>query len=737
MAAEGKNKVAQSLVDMQPTAILELFRIYPDRVNLPTLYLGFHGGSNFEKSITWQGVDYLPLAIECEGFDILGDGKLARPKIKIANRNNLVTNFLQNYKDLINAKIVRKKVQVKFLDDSNFDGGNPFGSADAKAELASETWIMGRKTQESKVFVEFELNSPLDLENFSVNSRNVVAKYCGFQYRGEGCRYAGFPIERDDASPFVDADNKAVVPVYNGPPPLSFLESNYAKWNPTSGYSKGDIVWVESPTINVPPLSENPNDTTKYPLKTVYVAVTGDGSTVNSGQPPANNPSYWQKDGCSKRLSACQKRFTQRSDLTFVGGNIVNKSFPAVKISGKNRNGSAYRGDNTGFFHTNEPNITGILTGEFTLMGWAHVTTNSSWKAGLFATSQADYGVFPAARYLNIYSEPRFTNWSFGGGGLVATTLGYEISPRTDGRSSRRTIYNMTSLNKLQNMQGNSEVENWNQYIVTHRKDNYAAGEGPNALINGEGVDQITQMDFYLNGELKEEQNRVRVGSNRAANRDNHILGNFGSLAQRYAIAWNDAGADRKLFPTCFMIGGQEYFGTNSTQGYEAGQVSSINCINGHIGTWALWNRVLTDQEIAFLRHTPLTSDDAPNTIPQVPRLYSECTGRMSTLTGGTGWSEVGGLTSDDQALLYGANSLVAWWDGTTGNIGSVTHPTGGLMDVHKYGYHLTGSGSFEQVSKSYFEGDATIVKNPTPRNPRFGGFPGTDGFSYGRDTSF
>ena len=52
MAAEGKNKVAQSLLDLQPTAVLELFRVFPDRVNLPNLFLGFHGGSNFDKSIT-------------------------------------------------------------------------------------------------------------------------------------------------------------------------------------------------------------------------------------------------------------------------------------------------------------------------------------------------------------------------------------------------------------------------------------------------------------------------------------------------------------------------------------------------------------------------------------------------------------------------------------------------------------------------------------------------------------
>ena len=145
MAGEGKNKVATSLLDLQPTAVLELFKIFPDRINKPTLFLGFHGGTLYDKSLVWQGVQYLPLAIENDGFDILADGQLARPKIKVSNKGNIVTNFLQNYKDFVNAKVIRKRVSVKFLDDANFDGGNPFGVADAKAELTNQEWIVGRK----------------------------------------------------------------------------------------------------------------------------------------------------------------------------------------------------------------------------------------------------------------------------------------------------------------------------------------------------------------------------------------------------------------------------------------------------------------------------------------------------------------------------------------------------------------------------------------------------------------
>tara|TARA_R100001440_G_scaffold58817_2_gene78632 strand:- start:1985 stop:2158 length:174 start_codon:yes stop_codon:yes gene_type:complete len=55
MAEEGKNKVASSLLDLQPTAILELFKVFPDRINKPNLFLGFHGGTLYDKSLVWQG----------------------------------------------------------------------------------------------------------------------------------------------------------------------------------------------------------------------------------------------------------------------------------------------------------------------------------------------------------------------------------------------------------------------------------------------------------------------------------------------------------------------------------------------------------------------------------------------------------------------------------------------------------------------------------------------------------
>ena len=46
---QGENKVARSLLDLQPTAMLEFYRIFPDVINKPNLSIDIHGGSIFKN----------------------------------------------------------------------------------------------------------------------------------------------------------------------------------------------------------------------------------------------------------------------------------------------------------------------------------------------------------------------------------------------------------------------------------------------------------------------------------------------------------------------------------------------------------------------------------------------------------------------------------------------------------------------------------------------------------------
>jgi len=734
--------------------VLELFRVYPDRINKPTLFMGFHGGAIFDKAIKWQGLQYIPLAIESEGFDVLGDGKMARPKIRVANKNNIITNLLQNNKDLTHAKIVRKKVQVKFLDDDNFDGGNPFGVADSKAELLSEEWIMGRKTQESKILVEFELNSPLDLENFSVNARGIQARFCYWQYRGEGCRYQGLPIEQADGTPFRDTNDNLIVPNYTAPtdPNGVQAESDFwsdvsVTWNINREYSHGDIAVIESPTIFLPAsvvTTTNPDEpvgatvnSRGVPLKTVYVSV----ADSNSGKHPENNPSYWQKDGCTKKMNACQRRFNPLGNLVFRQGR-TSATFPSVRFSGVADGAEGRHGytKNKGLFHTTDPNVTGALDPRkaWTLIGWANINENSPRGAGIFSTSPGEGDAWPASRFININRNSRWGQRDTERGKAIqAQYVGYYID-EPDFQGVKKTDFKARPLGTVQAAQ--QENEEWNQYIVWHSTgtmdfiENAARPVGQRE--NPE--DFTTLLEILVNGE--------DIVSPRGAWW--RTAGGFGSLTYHGNFAsWTDRvagfesvvtpGTYYSCLPQTFMIGAQEFWRfTESWPNPTANPpvlnqpAAQIATMNGHIGMWGLWNRALNKEELAFLKKPVIAPFDTTSYFDFVPRRYEECTGIMSTLTGGTG----DGLPAGAPPLLYGSGTLVAWWDGTTGNIGSPSHPTGVLLDIHTGNLHLTGSGDYLGVDKTYnIDSSFSLIPNPTSPDLRFGGFPGTDGFGYER----
>ncbi len=702
MAAEGKNKVARSLLDLQPTAILELFRVFPDKIKKPTLFLGFHGGSVYEKSIVWQGVEYLPLAIETEGFDILADGKLARPKIRVANQNNIITNFLQNNNDFKNAKIVRKRVSVKFIDDVNFEGGNPFGSADSKAELTDETWLMGRKTQESKIFVEFELNSPLDLESFSVNNRNIVSKFCYWQYRGEGCRYAGIPVERADGEPFLDPTGGPVVPKYRKPEnadinapasPIHFFDDPNAIWNATKDYIKGDVAITKSPTIFLP--STNPN-VRGEPLKTVFVCVSG-----NKGQSPEGNPTYWQRDGCTKKLSACRKRFNENNLVSFASDQNIQSGFNAIKISGSSSEDNHLIPNHTGLFHSTEEGLTGHFTGEWTIMGWVNINSNTPVGAGVLSTSPRDDLNWPNTQFLNINSntslqgiegkKTRGGKTNIIGANYIGVNM--EAIP-TPMKTVIPPAFKKVNLHTEQN---GGDSREWVQYIITNSLDTSIP-----SVTETLPEQRDSLLSFIVNG--------VNKTPDRGFNLSN--LGNFDSLTARKATNTHDPFG-KKALPQTFMLGAVEYY--HGTEGYDPVQSEAYTTsMNGCLGPWAVWNRAVNQEEVNFLYKTLRTPNGVTNPLDFAPRHYYECTGAYTGVTG---------------------NGLVAWWDANTGYIGDPADDVTGMLDIHTVGpYHLTGSGQFEGIQETYFEAPQIFISNPTPKFPRFGGFPGTDGFSYARN---
>lgn len=298
---QGSMKIARELLSLEPTAVVELFTIYPDYQKRKDFYFNLHNGSLFDGSLFWQGEEYMPLPMEIEGFEAEANGRLSRPKMRFSNKDLYISDLLSKWDDFINARVYRKRTFVKFIDNENFDGGNPFGEPDSTAELTNQVYYVSQKTQENKGYVELELTTPLDLDNSEINSRRIMAKFCYWKYRGNGCHYEGIPLQKGDGSPFSNLQGDLIDP--------RITVSNFSFENPDDLYSEnkvyqtGDISYITNPNVKIhdPEGLQEPKEAVTY-----YVALSGN----LSGYQPEKYPEYWGVDGCNKQLTSCKIRFS-------------------------------------------------------------------------------------------------------------------------------------------------------------------------------------------------------------------------------------------------------------------------------------------------------------------------------------------------------------------------------------------------------------------------------------------
>ena len=151
----------------------------------------FHAGTNeLNTNIIWQGQEYTRIPLECTGFSTASDS-YARPKIQLANVSGVFSTMALQMGDLVGCKITRKRTLGMYLDAVNFSDGNP--SANPDEHFNDDIFYIVQKTQENKIYIEFELGSALDLQGVMLPRRQVIAGTCCWQYRSEGCGYTGGP----------------------------------------------------------------------------------------------------------------------------------------------------------------------------------------------------------------------------------------------------------------------------------------------------------------------------------------------------------------------------------------------------------------------------------------------------------------------------------------------------------------------------------------------------------------
>ena len=320
-----------SLLDLEPDTLIELYEI--DLGEQDGLYR-FHPGKNNLKDIMLSDAQgelqtYYPMPIETSGWEMKGDGSLPRPKLLMANPQGVITDAIKRRGDLIGNTIIRKRIFMKFLDNENFpDDFNPFAIPDPNSRFDDDIFTINRKTQENKYFIEWELVSPLELEDVQIPARIMIADYCPWQYRGGGCKYGKRSDFKEQA--IVMANLKVVTPAEffandNGVNlGIPVADENNKKFTSDEGYNL-TLNWCGDY------LSDS-------------VTVTANGAATLSTV-TINNGSGYADDATSMTVDSLPVAIANGKTITFANGAeftlSAGASASATSISGTFREGDA------------------------------------------------------------------------------------------------------------------------------------------------------------------------------------------------------------------------------------------------------------------------------------------------------------------------------------------------------------------------------------------------------------
>ena len=727
MADEGKNKAAKSLLDLQPTAILELFKVYPDYQNVPDKFFTFHGGSNFSNNIIWQGLEYIATPIETEGFGVFADGTLPRPKITLANTHKLISVLLDKFDDFKNGAVFRKKVFLKHLDDANFDGGNPFSAADPDAEISSEKYFFGQKKIENNHLVTFELNSPLDLDNFQVNERTISAKYCHWKYRGFGCRYSGPPIERDSGDPFEDENEDIVQPNVTDE-----FEFEVEEYRPNKEYFKRNVVKINNPKI----ILGRSDDGSPIFHTAYYVCIKAHGtdSSTDDSHHPDIDGTYWQKDGCAKQLVSCQKRFANGSSFFKrfyygdLGGSsfkiLQNKEFNSLSFMTKDSTLTDVLG------YTNSDNFTLSITfaGDSFKDRHHNQARVKAFEAFLGSAAESRLPV-DETLFATTKVDRNSDNIIEGSDGLVTFSdesmaarenlTGFHVSVQLEEvhaslKGQEFDVKNIEDTEAHLNFTNKNNDPLPPSWVESMENQGYTAPPSIQKCMSRAVVDDGSRFQTFIMRPDSENPNKFEPIVNPNLGTNGELLGvNSRDNVDPSHFSKNQPTSEADFF---------SLFGDSTTIVSDQPSNKLISSFQGSIAQVVIWNRRLTDNEIIAFSETNLASDKvigqsdgAFTKIKRVPLAYNQVNDQVATQT----------LT----------DGLIAWYDMDTGFL-DLSETVTGILDEHTNNIHLTGYGGsdFEVKEIPYTPANISPLKFNEDLNYHlpFGGFPGTDGYDYG-----
>ncbi len=159
----------------------------------------FHFVSGFQETqpLNWKGNAYTPIPIEASGFEMAGKGTLPTPVLRISNVLLLPSAVINDIGDPLGATVTRWVTFETYLDD----GATP----DVDEHFLPQIFVVERKKNQNKIFVEFELSASMDQEGRLLPARQILRDSCSHEYRKFNILTGLFEYERATC-PYVGRD---------------------------------------------------------------------------------------------------------------------------------------------------------------------------------------------------------------------------------------------------------------------------------------------------------------------------------------------------------------------------------------------------------------------------------------------------------------------------------------------------------------------------------------------------
>ena len=132
------------------------------------------------------GLEYVAIPYQAGGFNLKTEGVPPSPSITLGNVGLEWTALVNAWNDLIGAKLTRRRILRRYLDDGT--------APDPNGHWPDEEWTIQQKEEESKLAVTFRLSTAFDLDGVTLPRRKALRYTCPWVYRGEGCDYSGPPV---------------------------------------------------------------------------------------------------------------------------------------------------------------------------------------------------------------------------------------------------------------------------------------------------------------------------------------------------------------------------------------------------------------------------------------------------------------------------------------------------------------------------------------------------------------